>query len=362
MKIAFFFPMGGGLSELKKSGQLTRFEKTELSEYVKSFNKITLFSYLNESQKLYKKIKLLGNKKSLHRYVYAFLMPFIYAKEIREADVLRGSQLTSTIPCIVSKIIFGKKFVFNYAYDHAEFSKIEGDVARALILKLWEAIAVRLADGITAATSVLKNRLQNINRNTIFLPNGVDLDLFKIKKKQNNKTTRLLFVGRLEKQKNLENFLLGVKRLNRKNVEVEVIGEGSLKAKLERLAKSLGLNVVFLPYIENEKLLDYYYRADIFVLSSFAEGSPKVMLEAQATGTPVIANKNFARSLIKDGITGILCESNPKSITNALQKLVRNTKLRKTIANNARQEIEKNYDIKKIMQTEIKFLKKIAYA
>src|SRR3990167_10771288 len=130
MKIAFFFPMGGGLSELKKSGQLTRFEKTELSEYVKSFNKVALFSYLNETRQLYKRVELLGNKKSLHRYVYAFLMPFFYAKEIREADVLRGSQLTSTIPCIVSKIIFGKKFVFNYAYDHAEFSKIEGDVAR----------------------------------------------------------------------------------------------------------------------------------------------------------------------------------------------------------------------------------------
>ena len=193
-------------------------------------------------------------------------MPFIYAKEIREADVLRGSQLTSTIPCIVSKIIFGKKFVFNYAYDHAEFSKIEGDVARALILKLWEVIAVRLADGITAATSVLKNRLQNINKNTIYSPNGVDLDLFKIKKKQKNKTTRLLFVGRLEKQKNLENFLLGVKRLNRKNVEVEVIGEGSLKAKLERLAKSLGLNVVFLPYIENEKLLKVLFFSLFFLI------------------------------------------------------------------------------------------------
>ena len=362
MKIAFFFPIGGGFKELKKTGQDKRFEKAELSQYVKSFDKITLYSYIKESRLLPKKVTLLGNKKNIHRFIYTFLIPFLYIKQIKEADILRGSQLTSTIPCIVSKIFLGKKFVFNHAYDHAEFSKIKGDWFSALILKLWEQAAIRLANGIIAANPILTKRVKTLNKNTIYLPNGVDLSMYKFRRRKSKKITRLLFVGRLEKQKNLENLLLGVKQFNGKDIEVMMIGEGSLKTKLKEMTKSLSLKVVFLPFVENERLLDYYYRADIFVLASLAEGSPKVVLEAQATGLPVVVNESFAKGLIKNGQTGIFCQSDPKSIASALRKIVGNTKLKETVANNARQETENNYDIKKIMQKEINFLKKTAYA
>ena len=361
MNIAFFFPIGSGFKELERTGQGKRFEQAELSHYIKSFDKITLFSYIKESRIFPKKVTLLGNAKNIHRFIYTFLMPFIHTKKIKEADILRGSQLTSTIPCIVSKIIFGKKFVFNHAYDHAEFSKIKGDMLTALILNLWEKAVIRLADGVITANPVLTKRVKSVNKNTIYLPNGVDLSLFKFQRRKSSKITRLLYVGRLEKQKNLEKLLLAVKQLNKGHIEVLIIGEGSQKAKLKKLAKSLASKVVFLPFIENKRLLDYYYRADIFVLASLAEGSPKVMLEAQATGLPVVVNESFARNIVKNSRTGIFCRSDPKSIAYALEKLVENTRLRETIAQNARKEIEKSFDIKKIMQKEINFLKKTAY-
>lgn len=362
MKVAFFFPIGGGFRELEKTGQDKRFEESELSHYSKSFEKVTIFSYLKESRVLSKRITLITNKINIHRFFYTFLIPFIYRKEIIEADILRGSQLTSTIPCIVSKIFFGKKFVFNHAYDHAEFSRIKGSLPTALILKLWEKVAIKLADGVIAANPVLTTKTKSLNKNTIYLPNGVDLNLYKFRKRKNKKITKLLFVGRLEIQKNLENFLLAVKLLNKRHMEISIIGDGSLKVKLQELAKDLSLRVIFSSFVENKRLLDYYYWADIFVLASIAEGSPKVLLEAQATGLPVVANESFASNIVKNGRTGIFCQSGPKSIASAIEKLVANTNLRKTIADNARQEIEKNYDIKKIMQKEIYFLKQTAHA
>lgn len=100
----------------------------------------------------------------------------------------------------------------------------------------------------------------------------------------------VLAVGRLHRQKGyaslLRAFALVVRR---KPAHLVILGEGGDRDKLQDLANSLGISdrVHFLGYAPNP--LAYMRRADVFVLSSIAEGFGNVIVEALASGTPVIS-------------------------------------------------------------------------
>lgn len=102
---------------------------------------------------------------------------------------------------------------------------------------------------------------------------------------------RLLFVGRLEKEKGLEELILAHQDLIRKSAEcisLAIVGEGSLQ---ERLAKQISLlpNVSLLGSLSPENVALQLAAANLLVLPSWAEGTPNVVLEALASGRPVVA-------------------------------------------------------------------------
>lgn len=112
-----------------------------------------------------------------------------------------------------------------------------------------------------------------------------------------NKTTdssikiknRLLSVGRLEKQKNYEYLINALKSTD---IGLDIVGDGSLREKLETLANDNKVDVRFLGKMPNSKLLVLYDKYMYFVSSSLYEGNPKVVLEAMSSGCIVLINKN----------------------------------------------------------------------
>lgn len=100
----------------------------------------------------------------------------------------------------------------------------------------------------------------------------------------------ILAIGRLVEQKDFATFLRAIHRVHQaQDVRAIILGEGPLRADLERLMESLGLeNVVALPgFVSNPHR--YTARAAVFVLSSRWEGFGNVIVEALAVGTPVVA-------------------------------------------------------------------------
>lgn len=148
------------------------------------------------------------------------------------------------------------------------------------------------------------------------IPNGVDREIFKprIGNAQNSKT-RILFVGRLTKQKGVTyiidavNEILKMRSVLKGNIACDIIGDGPLRGVLEKKVKELGLGdiIKFYGWVPREKLPSFYQNADVFVLPSSDEGMPNVVLEAMASGLPIITTfVPGSEELVVGGENGML--------------------------------------------------------
>ena len=127
-----------------------------------------------------------------------------------------------------------------------------------------------------------------------------------------------VYVGRLIPVKNLE-FLVNVFN-ELPDLELNIIGEGILKDKLQSIAKD---NIHFLGYINNKELSKYYQENDVFVLPSLSESWGLVVEEALNNGLPVIVSDRVGCN--KDLATkemGLIFQcNNPNSLKKALLKI-----------------------------------------
>lgn len=102
----------------------------------------------------------------------------------------------------------------------------------------------------------------------------------------------ILYAGRLAKEKNIDLIIRAAALAKEKfpDVKLAITGHGSAREELEKLVHELGLdkNVVFLGYVATELLPDIYRAADIFSVMSTAETQCISMLQAMATGLPVL--------------------------------------------------------------------------
>lgn len=120
---------------------------------------------------------------------------------------------------------------------------------------------------------------------------------------------RVLFVGRLVPEKGPTVLLEAVAGLRDVPVQVQVVGKGPLAGELQRtiVARGLGDRVELVGPLGQDELPERYAWADVLCLPSFAEGLPVVLMEALATGLPVVTTPIAGiGELVEDGQTGLL--------------------------------------------------------
>ncbi|MED4453145.1 glycosyltransferase family 1 protein [Metabacillus fastidiosus] len=174
---------------------------------------------------------------------------------------------------------------------------------------------------------------------------GVDCNIFHphystddVAQKYNIKEKFLLsYVGRLAPEKDIDILLQLSHKLPeaiRKNVHWLIVGDGPSKEEMMNQAPA---NMTFAGYLTGEDLAKIYASSDLFVFPSPTETFGNVVLEAHATGTPVIgANSGGVKNIIQQGRTGYLCE--PKNIdqfSNAIITLLTNPTLQLQMSNQA---------------------------
>jgi glycosyltransferase involved in cell wall biosynthesis len=121
----------------------------------------------------------------------------------------------------------------------------------------------------------------------------------------------VLFVGRLERQKDVPTLLRAIAVVAERvpKVLLLVVGEGSERPRLERLAAKLGIgrHVEFVGRVDHDELAAYYGGCDVFAITSLYEGTCMALVEAAAAGKPVVAT-DFAgaQDAIVEGESGFI--------------------------------------------------------
>lgn len=161
-----------------------------------------------------------------------------------------------------------------------------------------------------------------------FIRNGVSEAFFKIgeAKHQFQRPTRLLYVGRLSLQKRVERIVSAL-HLIKSDVTLSIVGNGEDLANLQNLVSRHNLtNVQFKGRLDGELLKDAYKNADIFVLPSDREGMPLVLLEAMASGIPVVGSDVMGIRELIQGVGVLVSNPSPETFADAIDQLVADPK------------------------------------
>ena len=201
------------------------------------------------------------------------------------------------------------------------------------------------------------------------IPGGIDikqypanLDTKSVDQKYNLDGKKVvLFTGRLISHKGVRYLVRAAKDIKG---EVFIVGDGPEKQYLQTLIDRKKLqNVHLIGYLTGQDLIEFYYRADVFVAPSvWEEPMGFTILEAMASKTPVIATRRGGiPMLVKHGYNGLFVKvRNSKEIAAACNKLLEDDELRKKLGENARKTVEEKFTWKQIAQKFIRLYKKLA--
>ena len=155
-------------------------------------------------------------------------------------------------------------------------------------------------------------------------------------------------VGRLKEPKDFESLFRAAARVDG-DFRLRVLGDGPDRPALERLLAELGLEQRVELAGDADDVPEQLAGADVFVLSSRSEGLPMSILEAMAAGLPVVATRvGGIPELVDDGRTGLLVGAGDvDALAEALQRLVDDPELRRTLGAAGRERAEAAFDLER---------------
>ncbi|OYR54180.1 glycosyltransferase family 4 protein [Halorubrum halodurans] len=175
---------------------------------------------------------------------------------------------------------------------------------------------------------------------------GIDLNRFKNEAPaplpESDTELRLLFIGRLQDGKGLFDLIEACEQLGSYDVDLLIAGDGPLKSDLRREIESRGLeeSIHLLGY--REDVPELLAASDVLVLPSYREGTPRVVSEALASGTPVVSTRIAGiPEQVSHGESGLLIDpGDVGALVDALSRLLNSGELRKEMSESCQSQVE----------------------
>lgn len=294
------------------------------------------------------------------RRLYFNLMYFIEAlmvgqrmkrQGLRHLHVHLASQAASV--GLFVRTVFGFGYSFT-VHGPDEFYDAKGQY-------LTEKIAA--ADFVVCISSFARSQMMKLSPYSdwgkfVVAPLGVDPEQFEPRPKRAAPDCfEILCVGRLTPAKGQHLLIDAVDALARqgRNVRLRLVGSGPDDASLRAQAGRMDAPepVIFEGAVNQDRIREFYARADIFCLPSFAEGVPVVLMEAMAMGVPCVTTRiTGIPELIRDEVDGLLvAASDLEGLTAALGRLMDDQALRVRLAQSGRERVVKLYNLRRNVET-----------
>jgi len=225
-------------------------------------------------------------------------------------------------------------------YDFAMYHRLIGPILHLV----W-----RKASAVVANSQGLRMLAENFDNkvNIDIVPNGVDISNYFPPADRDWQNPRLLWTGRLVYQKGLDVLFNALEGLKDLSWTLTLVGDGPQRLELETMVQEKGIadRVSFKGWLERGELSQYYQESNIFVFPSRHEGMPNAVLEAMASGLPIIATEIAGNEeLIIPGKTGLLVPSeDPGLLAQALTDLLTDPTQRMQMGLAARKRVETHY-------------------
>lgn len=257
---------------------------------------------------------------------------------------------SSTVAAALRRVIDNTPLVIT---NHGLYSQSAPKALFELYLRTIGRMTFEAADTVFCYTAVDKKRLRDrgVTNRIDVIANGIDIDRFTPEgpslDRVDDTAPTILFVGRLVAGKRPDTVIdtLSVVRSAIPNAQLLICGDGPLRTELTTRVsdESLGEAVEFLGRVSYEQMPAVYRSADVLILPSESEGFPRTVLEALATGLPVVTSNLPQLMDVVEGV-GQTVSPTPAALGEAITKLLSDEHLRGRYGQTGRERIEKEFD------------------
>lgn len=333
--LVLFPELYSSLSKAEKFGLLRR-NLAQFERFIArgDFDEIYLFSYDARDQEYLEELRrdasfprgfrvltpprILQSK--LGAIIYSVVGPILHRKVLSRASVVRTHQVSGSWSALIAKLLYGKPLLFRVGYPLSIRFKDEGAPVKHAIARVAERLLVRCSDHVAVTSRAMRQLYAGMageRTEVTLLPSYADVADF-TPLSHYDRTRPILFVGRLDPVKNIDNLIRACARLKH---PLHIYGIGPLEQDLRDVAQACGADVTFKGVVPNRELMRVHHAHMIYVLCSVKEGMPKALIEALASGLICVGTRTEGiAELIEDGVTGYLIDG---TNADAIEKTLR---------------------------------------
>lgn len=286
--------------------------------------------------------------------VYEFLMPFAVRRELARCNVFKTNQMDGALAAVFASRVLKRPLYVRTGYTLSIF--VDRIHARSRLRRSFAWMTEKIAFRYCAVASVssrydrdyVVRRYALSGALPVVIGNYIDVQNFSPRPNVEPRE-RMIFIGRLSAQKNLE---AAIRASASVGVGLDIVGDGPDRDKLQSLVRELGADIQWLGLLPNEGLPDVLASYRYFLLPSLWEGMPKALLEAMAVGMVCIGNDaQGINEVIRDGVTGYL-SSGPEAgqLAQAIQRAMAGNS--SSVASAARTFICDNFSLEAVAARE----------
>jgi len=274
-------------------------------------------------------------------------------------DVLHCHQYTPYVYGLLGGLFTRRKIIFT---EHGRFYPDQQKLKRALVNPLLSRFTDRII-AISAATREALVEYENISKDRIgVIYNGIEDGNRALEKKHDGRKSLGIgesafvmgTVARLDSIKNHPMMIKGLKGIQKAfpDTYLVLVGDGPERAGLETLVAELGLSsrVIFTGFREDTAF--FYGIMDVFLLTSFSEGTAMTLLEAMAASLPcIVTNVGGNPEIVRDVETGFIIPSDDeKVLVDKIGILLRDKRLIEAMGKAGRKRFEENFTVAKMVR------------